>query len=45
MPLPRTKQRRDAQAAYASLHFRKPGSPETLEAGRRFWFLKATDSL
>ena len=45
MPVPHTKQRRQAQGLYASLSWRKPGSPETLEAGREFWFVKAMDSL
>lgn len=40
-----TKPRRQAQAIYASLTWRKPGSPETLEAGREFWFVKTIDDL
>jgi hypothetical protein len=45
MPTTLTKQRRQTQALYASLSWRKPGSPETLEAGREFWFVKTMDDL
>jgi hypothetical protein len=40
MPVPNTRATQ-AQAEYASWMARQPGSPEALDAGRKFWFVKA----